>query len=43
MDNSVIGVVILSVIALFGIAAFYFDFVHPQRKPSLEKRRNPQK
>ena len=32
MDNSVIGVVILSVIALFGVSAFYFDFVHPSRK-----------
>ncbi|UZJ58690.1 hypothetical protein OKW98_19160 [Pseudomonas sp. KU26590] len=43
MDNSVIGLIILSVIAVFGISAFYFDFVHMRRKPSLEKQRNPQK
>ena len=38
MDNSVIGVMILSAIALFGASAFYFDFVHPHRK-----RKHPQK
>ncbi len=32
MDNSVVGLIILSVIALFGVSAFYFDFVHPHRE-----------
>ncbi|WP_455912871.1 hypothetical protein [Pseudomonas syringae] len=43
MDNSVIGLMIVSVIAVFGLSAFYFDFVHPRRKPRLEKRRHLQK
>jgi Tfp pilus assembly protein PilX len=38
MENSVIGLVILSVIALFGLAAFYLDVVHSRRK-----RKQPQK
>jgi hypothetical protein len=32
MDNSVIGLVIVSVIAVFGLSAFYVDFVHARRK-----------
>jgi hypothetical protein len=34
MDNSVIGLMIVSVITLFGLAAFYIDFVKPRRKRS---------
>jgi hypothetical protein len=32
MGNSVIGLVIVSVIAVFGLSAFYVDFVHARRK-----------
>jgi hypothetical protein len=34
MDNSMIGLMIVSVITLFGLAAFYIDFVKPRRKRS---------
>jgi hypothetical protein len=34
MDNLVIGLMIVSVITLFGLAAFYIDFVKPRRKRS---------
>jgi hypothetical protein len=34
MDNSVIGLMIVSVTTLFGLAAFYIDFVKPRRKRS---------
>jgi len=32
VENSVIGLLIISVIALFGISAFYVDFIRPTRQ-----------
>ena len=37
VDNSVIGLIIVSAISVFGISAFYIDFVHPSRKGSSDK------
>jgi hypothetical protein len=37
VDNSVIGLIIVSAISVFGISAFYFDFLHPSRNRSGDK------
>jgi hypothetical protein len=37
VDNSVIGLIIVSAISVFGISAFYLDFVHPSRKQRGDK------
>jgi hypothetical protein len=32
VENSMIGLLIISVIALFGMSAFYIDFIYPNRR-----------